>query len=193
MKRVRYLFFFFFNVQYRNEWQCSSYLSGKPSRTSLTDSRVNYIDCVMNLWFTFLLFDFGLNGARFFRHSYSLVNRSQKIRFIIFEMVERFSVKNRHIYTKDSMHSNYFVTFYSSLDVCVCVFILFRIFCKVKWLTYHYLSDFFLLTLFCFLFLFHRFATDLVCTMRFLFRTVFVCVTAIGFVSWGCLKHMDHR
>lgn len=40
---------------------------------------------------------------------------------------------------------------------------------------------------------FFRFATDSVCTMRFLFRMVFVCVTAIGFDFWGCLKHMDHR
>lgn len=40
---------------------------------------------------------------------------------------------------------------------------------------------------------FYRFATDSVCMMKFLFRMVFVCGTAIGFVFYEYLRHMDHR
>lgn len=39
----------------------------------------------------------------------------------------------------------------------------------------------------------YRFATDSVCMMRFLFRTAFVCGTAIGFVFYESRKHSDHR
>lgn len=143
----------------------------------------------MNLWFTFfslrvLLFDLALNvHASFVIHLQWSMGQNKSNWFLSDAQAWWITT-----HKKDSMHSNYFVHFSPSLQ---CWFFGF---CSSQDLLYRQVVN---LSLFVWLILvfcsFFRFATDSVCTMRFLFRMVFVCVTAIGFDFWGCLKHMDHR
>lgn len=140
----------------------------------------------MNLWFTFFVL-FTWCASRFGSHYLSLANRLTD--WVTKPLLNRTDMIRRHLkcWLLGVKNWNFnFLVFLSSLLLFVRV----HSFQDLLWNRVDNLS---LFVWFLFMFFYHRFATDLVYMMRFLFRMAFVCVTAIGFDFWGCLKHMDHR
>lgn len=142
----------------------------------------------MNLWFTFFVWFAWNVHASVVIISLSLatdrpnlmLNRTDISSSFQMQVVRREELKGKEL--------QLFCLFFLLIIYFECV-LSFGIFCKKK----NRMDNLSLFVWFFVFFFIHRFATDLVCTMRFLFRMAFVYVIAIGSDFWGCRKHMDHR